>query len=114
MSWLVRALQTRDEAGRSWPPGANRARRWPEPDGSEVTLVAQGDAFDLYLGTPGRMYNFSLTPRTAVRLGLWLVRWWVMVTWCGMKLRLWTWALSRQLERQNEVQAARRLERSEP
>lgn len=113
MSWLVRALQTRDEAGRSWVPGANRARRWAQPDGSEVTLVAHGDAFDLYIGGPGPMYNFSLTPRTAVSLALWLVRWWIIVTWCGMKLRLWTWALSRQLERQREAAPPSRLGRSE-
>jgi hypothetical protein len=83
----------RDEAIR--PPGAGLAGWWTEKDGRRLLLVSQGDAFDVYHGRKEPIV-FSVSPATALRLAWWIIwSWWVVGTWCGVKTRLWTWALNR-------------------
>ncbi len=74
-------------------PGGEPCARWVEPDGAEVAVVARGDAVDLYFGRED-IQSASLTPGTAFRLAWFLLwRWGVCATWCGLRLRLWHWAL---------------------
>jgi hypothetical protein len=68
-------------------------------DGSEVTLIGEGDAFEfLYLprGVAPRPYACPVEARQARGMLGVLARWWVLDTWCGLRLRLWDWALARR------------------
>jgi len=82
------------------PPGARGAVRVVEPDGASLTLVTAGDAVDVHLALPGRreLVQHSLSAAHAAALGRWLLRWWVLGTWCGLRLLLWAWAARRWTE----------------
>ena len=99
--WLAHHLNRRlletDAAGRFVRPGGAAQRRWRQADRGDVTIIARGDAFDLYIGRK-EVYNVTLSVRTAKELGFWLARWWVFATWCGFKHRLWYWSLGVLLE----------------
>ena len=90
---VARSLVVTDKDGSLLPPGAGPILRVVEPDGSEFAVIARGDGFDVYFGRDV-ITNFSLTTRTALQLGVWIVHWWVRYAWCGLKLRLWWWAIS--------------------
>jgi hypothetical protein len=90
--WLV----VTDARGEVHHPGGGRGARWLQPDGTEVSLIARGDAFDIYLGK-STIYNLTLTPSTAVALASWVLRWWAFTTWFGLKSRLWDWSFRRVL-----------------
>ncbi len=94
--------------GKLSPPGADSARVWAQPDGSSVSLISQGDAFDLYVGKK-TIYNLTLTPRTAASMGWWLVRWWVFSQWFGIKLWLWHWCVGKIVTKTSEQKASTRL-----
>lgn len=96
--WVGRRLVVRDVDGSVQPPGAGPAIRLREPDGSDVTAIARGDAFDLYFGKR-TITNVPVTPRVMVKLALWVVWWWIRHDWCGMKRRLWAWVLTSTMER---------------
>jgi len=100
--WLARRLVVRDARGNR-PPGAGLARRWVEPDGDEIVVIAQGDGFDLVLKHPKNITIHGISVKTALALARFLVRWWVWSSWCGAKMRLWGWTQGRLVE-----QAARR------
>ncbi len=95
-SWIAhrlnRSLLENDSTGKIVRPGGNAQKRWVQPDRGDVTIIARGDAFDLYIGRKD-IYNVALSTRTARQLGFWLVRWWIIDTWCGLKHRLWYWSL---------------------
>lgn len=97
--WLNRQLVTEDRQGHLAPPGAGAAQVWRQSDGSEVALIARGDALDIYIGRE-RVVNLTLEPRTAVAMALWLLRWWRRTMWFGLKLRLWRWSQGKLLEQQ--------------
>ena len=97
-NWLGRRLVWRDQAGKPHPPGAGSAIRILEPDGGEIAAIARGDAFDLYFGRE-TFYNYSVTPKAAMRLAWWLVWWWVRHSWCGLRPRLWRWVQNSRAER---------------
>jgi hypothetical protein len=74
-------------------PGSGVGVRLVQPDGSEVALVAQGDAFDLYL-VPVRgdaVHAVELDVGVAVTLARWVLRWWAYRAWYGWRMRLWSW-----------------------
>lgn len=76
-------------------PGGEPCARWVEPDGGEVAIVVRGDAADVYYGRE-EIRSLSITPATALRLAWFILwRWWVRAGWCGLRLRLWHWALAR-------------------
>lgn len=101
---LATFLCSRDVQGKLWPPGGGQVKKWVQPNGTNVVLVSHGDTFDLYIGRQ-QLYNLELTRRVAVSLGRWLVRWWIVSTWLG--LRSWLWQgvqrrrMNAQLEKQN-------------
>lgn len=101
---LNRSLLEIDAAGRPTRPGGAAHSRWLQPDRGDVTIIARGDAFDLYIGRK-TIYNVTLSTQTARELGFWLVRWWVFATWCGIKHRLWYWSLGVILENPDESRA---------
>lgn len=78
------------------PPGSGLALRQVEEDGTEVTAICRGDAFDVYHGRR-EISSFSMSPRVAIRFA-WFVlwRWFVNATWFGLKPRLWFWAARRE------------------
>lgn len=103
--WVAHQVNRRlietDSTGQLVRPGGDAQRRWQQADGSDATIIARGDAFDLYIGK-STVYNVTLTTRTATQLGFWLVRWWAFSTWCGLKHKLWYWSLGVLLEGAHE------------
>lgn len=95
--WVNRKLVVQDKTGALNPPGFGAVHQWVQDDGTLVTLIARGDALDLYIGRD-RMYNLTLEPNTAVSMALWLLRWWRRTMWFGLKLRLWNWSLGKILD----------------
>jgi hypothetical protein len=61
--------------------------------------LTEGDALTVYWssGAVGEApYVLNLTPRMAVRLAWFiLARWWFARLWCGVKPRLFAWAVRR-------------------
>jgi len=97
-TWLSQHLVLQTPDGALRPPGAGSYRRWIEPDQSELTIVARGDAFDVYFGR-NEITTFSISPRVALGLARYFIWWWIKDTWCGMKLGLWWWSLRRILRK---------------
>jgi hypothetical protein len=95
--WLQRRLTNKDSKGNEWPAGGGRGQRWKDPDGTELALIAQGQAFDVYIGREP-IHNVTLTAKTAVSLAWWLIRWWISC-WFGLKLWLWDWSISKTYDR---------------
>lgn len=97
-NWLAlfigRRLLTYDKQGRERPPGGDALPVfWMQDDASTVSLIAQGDAFDLFIGKE-IMYRQALTRQTAIKMAFWLLWWWFGKSWCGLKHRLWYWSIS--------------------
>ena len=102
---INRRLISKNAAGHSVQPGGNVAKRWVQPEGSDVAIIARGDAFDLYIGKK-QIYNVTMSVQIAKELGFWLVKWWIFNAWCGVKLRLWYWSLGVLLEEPREQRKA--------
>lgn len=98
MSWLSRFIIKRfavHKFDRTLAPGAGILRQF-EGDGSSLTVVSYGDAFDVYQGKH-RVFTFEVSPKLMVHIG-WFIIWTYFVrgTWCGLKLRMWRWAVLRE------------------
>lgn len=102
--WINKRLLVQDPQGSLYPPGGGRQKRWVQPDGSEVTIIARGDEFDLLLANKQRAYTLTMTPRTAIRLALWVLVWFVWTTWFGVKLALWYASLRGVVNRRSREQ----------
>ena len=84
----------RDKDGRIRPPGGTQGIVLTEPNGATTAVLSRGDAIEIVHGKQ-ELLAFSTTPTNALRLAWFLVwSWWVCATWCGVKLRLWRWALT--------------------
>ena len=94
--WVNKRLLVTDR-GFAEPPGSGPMQRWPQADGTEVALIAKGDAFDIYLGSKTGVYNLTLTPNVAVSMAWWLLMWWFR-QWFGLKQVLWRWSLGKILD----------------
>ena len=68
-----------------------------DPDGQELAVVAQGDGVEFYYGRQ-RMRTFCVTPRAAMRISVFLLWWWIGACWCGVRARLWGWAMGTSLK----------------
>lgn len=91
---VARWLAVRDVDGQIRPPGGTTGIVLAEPNGSTTAVLSKGDAVEIVHGRQ-ELVAFSTTPRNAIRLAWFLVwTWWVKATWCGLKLRLWAWALA--------------------
>lgn len=83
--WLL----TKDWQGQSRVPGgACLPQTWTQSTGAVFGIAPRGDAFDLYLGK-NPVHNVCLSRQDGVALGKWLVRWWVVHSWCGVKHWIW-------------------------
>ena len=91
-----------EKDGELFPPGHGPAKRWKMPDGSEATIVARGDAFDWYLVSGRNVRNLTMTPQVAKELGWFLVHWWCVTMWFGLKLWLWNWSLRAIMKQQGK------------
>ena len=96
--WLNKRLLVVDASGDPHAPGWGPKFTAEQPDGSEITIFANGDEFDLYLAGKRTVYNLTLTPEVGVELALWLLRWWFR-QWFGLKGRLWRWSLNKILNK---------------
>lgn len=92
--WLQPKLLGRTRSGGVVPPGGEVGMRIAEPDGRELAVVGCGDGLDVYFADKRSVVAFALTPGAALRLAVWvLLRWWVVTLWGGLRLRAWLWAL---------------------
>jgi hypothetical protein len=93
--WIGRKLvePPRKKGGAPLPPAAGKAIRIQETTGQELTCVARGDGFDLFIGKKPEHYRFGLTVSAVLELTRWIIWWWVRYTWCGLKLKLWAWVV---------------------
>ncbi len=96
--WVGQKLVVRDVDGTLQPPAAGPGLRVIEPDGSDVTIVARGEHFDLYFAK-STVINVPITVNAAMHLTRWLVWWWVRHAWFGLKLRIWRWVQNSAMER---------------
>jgi hypothetical protein len=99
--WLL----VEDKQGNKYPPGGACGKRWKNPDGTELALISQGETFDVFIGRD-RFVNVTLPARTAVALAKWLLVWWAVACWFGLKHWLWRWSLSRIYDSWREDDAA--------
>lgn len=93
--WLNRRL-VEQRGSRLARPGGSQTFRLSEATGSELTVIARGDSFDVYQGKRA-IYAFQVSPRVMLALARWVLwTWWFRGTWCGIKPRLWEWSLKRR------------------
>lgn len=96
--FVLRALGGKNQQGLAGPPGGNvLPKRWVQSDGSVVAIVSHGDAFDVYLGRK-TVHTEMLTIPVALELSRWILRWWVVHSWCGIRHRIWIWAIGLIIE----------------
>lgn len=76
------------------PPTALLAWSHREATGRRLTAISRGDAFDLYYGRHSPVV-LSIAPATALKLAWFLLwRWWIVGTFCGLKMQVWNSALA--------------------
>jgi hypothetical protein len=109
--WLSTRLVHVDDKGKSWPPGGGRSQVWKQSDDNTVMITAHGDAFDLYIGRHS-VYNITLEPKTALRLARWLIAWWALTMWFGLKGWLWQWTMTQVQDERSEETTPRSLDRA--
>lgn len=93
--WIGRKLvePPLKEGGEPLPPAAGKAIRIQETTGQELTCVARGDGFDLFIGKKPSHYRFALTVSAVLELTRWIIYWWVRYACFGLKLKLWAWVV---------------------
>lgn len=79
----------------------------PDDDGAPMYVAnTSNDGFDLYIGYRNK-WLFSCNAGDARRLAWWIIwDWWIVATWCGMRRRLYFWALRRHAEELDRRQTA--------
>ena len=87
------ALAKERSPGGNRPPGDWIGWRWQERHGPEYVAYTTNDGFELSIGFPDK-WLVQIRHRDMLRLALWYVlRVWVVETWCGLKRWLWYRAL---------------------
>jgi len=66
--------------------------RFVEADRRELTLIAKVDAVEVFHGRR-QIHAFHISHRVAVKVAVFLLRWWIFSCWFGLRQRLWFWAL---------------------
>jgi len=89
-AWLATKLLARNEKT-SGPPGALRMLSLHGITGDQHTLVTRGDVFEIYHGREV-MCMYSVTNADMLAIARFTLRWWIVGTWCGLKLALWGWS----------------------
>lgn len=96
---ILKHLVDRDASGKQCVPGAAVGARLVEADGREIAVIGRGETCEVFFTSP-RMKSvmcFECSPRAALRLAFALVwTWWMRGTWCGIKTRLWLWAVEQR------------------
>lgn len=88
--WLAeKLLETRE--GKLRAPGSSASFSEIEVNGTSLTVLANGDSFDVFQGH-GQIHSFSVSSRIVRRLVWFVIRWWIRDMWFGLKPRLWRWA----------------------
>lgn len=91
--WLAtRLLDSRD--GKPRAPGSSATFTASEVNGTSFTVLSNGESFDIFQGY-GQIYAFALSSRVVLQFARFVIRWWIVNTWCGLKPRLWRWAQRR-------------------
>ena len=92
-----------DHGGNAAPPGSTQQLRFGEidPDDGKPPYVAttdNNDGFELWLGTMHTWHVFYKAPEARRLAWFILWTWWIRGTWCGLKRRIWYWALHIEVE----------------
>jgi len=91
--WIAeRLLEQRD--GKPRAPGSSAIFRSTDVNGEELTLLSNGETFDVFQGR-GRIHSFSIPSRTLIAVARFLLLWWARDMWFGLKPSLWRWAQRR-------------------
>lgn len=92
----IMKLLGEDEDGLT-PPGSSQSLRLGEA-GYATTYNNQGH--ELWLGADGLGWHVFYKAKDARRLAWFILwTWWTIGTWCGLKRRIYYWALQRGIER---------------
>ena len=102
--WVHRALGE-DWGGNPSPPGSTQSLRFgPEDDDREdlrpiyVAATYNNDGHELWLGTSHKWHVFYADDQARRLAWFILWNWWIVGTWCGLKRRIWYWALHEIVE----------------
>lgn len=80
-----------------------------EADGTALSIVGEGMDFGLYFERKrGGVLTLALSEETALKIARALVwRYWVRASWCGLRPRLYRWAVRRSLRTGERGRAGR-------
>ncbi len=83
--------------GNVQPPGDHLTKRVEEDDGVERVFSYSEDGFELWFGYPDK-WKFHMTAASARKL-FWLIVKYELLTWFGLRRKVWYWLLRRKVER---------------
>ena len=89
-------------------PGYGAVLRVVEADDSELLAIARGDSVDVYTGQKD-FVHFTCTRETMIRLGAWVLWWWVFEQWFGLRVLIWYALLESLLPSTHGPKAPRKL-----
>lgn len=101
-NWIANILYHRlgaDYGGTPSPPGSDARLSWKSRgDREKVASFRHDDGFSLHLGYMDA-WQFDMQSKDAPRLAWFILwHWWIRGTWCGLRRKLWFWALHRRCE----------------
>jgi hypothetical protein len=74
-------------------PGNGFGRVWVDENDYQVAIINQGEGFDLLIGPRSSVHQFSVSSALMARVALWILWWWMIFAWFGLRFRLWRWAV---------------------
>jgi len=90
--WVAHRTASKDLKGRS-APGGGQGKVWVDENGHKFAVIIQGEGFDILVGG-SETFQFPISSHTAGAIARWLVWWWVVYAWFGLRFHLWNWAVS--------------------
>lgn len=94
---ILYTLLGEDFGGTPSPPGSTQRFQFGEIDDGNPMYTAttyNNDGFELWICYTGGKWLFSCRKEYALDLAKFILwDWWILATWCGVKRRLWYWAL---------------------
>ena len=92
IAWRVAKITCAPNKRGELKPSGGASKVFVDDNGQQLAIVQSGEGIDVFVGKKA-FYQFAMSARLASRLACWLVWWWLFYTWCGLRLRLWNWAL---------------------
>lgn len=87
------------------PPGAECELVFGEPDDDgkpmHIATTYNNDGFEVWIGYRNAGWLHFHKAEHARRLAWFILwDWWIVATWCGLKRKIWYWALRQEVKRQ--------------